>query len=250
MAFVIFAVVAVAWSLFVIRSIFTRRRLPLLPSAMVLVAAAVSIVLDARSIHLALAAPRSTLIIHVARQDDWWQLDYERDGVAFTTANELHVPAGTAVMLAYSGHPPPSIGSGVCLPVAPGRYALVVRETTTCRLGWRTIRAVAEPPAQFEAWLRNEARPARAGSPLFIDAGCAYCHVVRGVAASPSKIAPELTHFAARATIAAIDLPNRRGNLAGWIVHSRAIKHSSEMPQNRLDPAVLHALVAYLESLR
>ena len=109
---------------------------------------------------------------------------------------------------------------------------------------------MAEPPAQFEAWLRNEARPARAGSPLFIDAGCAYCHVVRGVAASPSKIAPELTHFAARATIAAIDLPNRRGNLAGWIVHSRAIKHSSEMPQNRLDPAVLHALVAYLESLR
>ena len=98
MAFVIFAVVAVAWSLFVIRSIFTRRRLPLLPSAMVLVAAAVSIVLDARSIHLALAAPRSTLIIHVARQDDWWQLDYERDGVAFTTANELHVPAGTAVV--------------------------------------------------------------------------------------------------------------------------------------------------------
>ena len=250
--FLFFAVAAVGWALVTIRWTFSPRRAKsvVVMSAVVLGAAVASLALDVRAIGLASAAPRSKLAIHVIPHGDWWQLDYERDGVAFTTANELHVPAQTAVMLTYAPRPAPSIADGVCVPLAVDRYALVARRSTTCRLGRRSVRVIADPPAAFDAWLRNEARPACAASPLFTDAGCAYCHVIRGVAVSPSKIAPELTHFAARATIAAIDLPNRHGNLAGWIVNSAAIKRSSQMPENRLDPAVLHALVAYLQSLR
>jgi cytochrome c oxidase subunit 2 len=250
--FLVFALAAMAWSLMVVRWTFTRRgaRPMLLVSIIVAGAAAVSVALDVRAIDSAWTARRSTLMIRVTRQDGWWQLDYMRDGVAFTTANELHVPAGTAVVVSWIGHPAPSIESGVLLPVGGDRYALVARGATAARFGWHTLRVVADPPAKFEAWLRNESRPARAGSALFADAGCAYCHVIRGVAMSASAVAPELTHFASRATIAATDLPNRPGYLAGWIVNSRALKRHSEMPQNRLDPAVLHALTAYLESLR
>ena len=252
MAFVILAIAGVAWSLVVIRwTITSRGRLTvLLLSLFVLGAATVSMALDVRRIHLARTADRSALFIGVVRRQDWWQLDYRRDGVAFTTANEQHLPAGTLVTLSWGGHPAPVIDNGVCLPLTGNRYAMVARSDTTCRFGRHRIRVVVEPSAQFEAWLRNEARPAHAGSPLFVDAGCAYCHVVRGVASSPSKTAPELTHFARRVTIAATDLPNTPGNLAGWIVNSGALKSGSEMPQNRLSPAVLHSLVDYLESLR
>ena len=251
-AFILFAVAAVAWSLAVIRWVVTRRgRRPLLLlSLLVLGGAAASVALDVRAIGLAMTSPRSMLTIRVTRRDDWWRLDYSRGGVTVTTANELHVPAGEAVMVEWAGRPAPSIESGVCLPLGPDHYALVARGTATARFGWHTLRVIGQPAAQFEAWLGNEARPARASCALFVDAGCAYCHVIRGVAASPSMIAPELTHFAARATIAATDLPNRPGFLAGWIVNSRALKRHSEMPQNRLDPAALHALTAYLESLR
>src|SRR5436189_92672 len=122
----------------------------LLVSAFVAGSGIVSLVLDFRSIHLAYSARRSTLVVHLVRQEAWW---------------------------------------------------------------------------------RNEALPARViagqGAALFTDAGCAYCHIIRGVAAAPSRFAPELTHFAARGTIVAMDLPNQRGNLDGWIVNSRAIKHGS-----------------------
>jgi len=117
---------------------------------------------------------------------------------------------------------------------------------------WRHVRVVADPPGAFDRWFANELRSAAriADSELFVSSGCAYCHVIRNVAENPSTIAPDLTHFGARRTIAATDLPNRRGFLSGWIVNSHALNHGSEMPPNRLDPVVLHRLVSYLESLR
>ena len=61
---------------------------------------------------------------------------------------------------------------------------------------------------------------------------------------------PDLTHFAARRTIAATSLPNRRGFLAGWVVDPPGLKPGTEMPRNRLDPLVLQKMLNYLESLR
>jgi cytochrome c oxidase subunit 2 len=75
------------------------------------------------------------------------------------------------------------------------------------------------------------------------------CHSVRGTPAG-SRIGPDLTHFASRRTIAAGTLPNTRGHLAGWILDPQRIKPGSRMPPNQLSPDDLHALLAYLETLR
>lgn len=261
--FLIFAGAAMIWSLVVLRASFSRRRRGVaalvVVSLIAVAAAAVSIASDLRTLRMARAARPSALSIHIVRQGDWWQLDYARGNVAFTTANELHVPAGTAVALSWSGAPAPTVDGGFCLPRGDeSRCTLVAGDATEARFFrlWPPMRTrlpiVVDPPAQFEAWLRNESAPARSPSEaaLFESAGCAYCHAVRGVADSPWKVAPDLTHFAARRTIDATALPNERGFLSGWIVHSAALEHGSLMPQNRLDPRVLHRLVDYLESLR
>jgi cytochrome c oxidase subunit 2 len=65
-----------------------------------------------------------------------------------------------------------------------------------------------------------------------------------------SRVGPDLTHLASRKTIAAGTLPNTRGHLAGWILNPQNVKPGSKMPPTLLASEDLHALVAYLETLR
>jgi cytochrome c oxidase subunit 2 len=263
--FVVFAAAAVVWALLVLRASLSLRRRGaaaiIVASVVAIAVAGASIALDLRAIALGRRARTSELSIRIVRQQDWWQLRYARGGVAFTTANELHVPAGTAVSLSWSDLPVPSIEGGVCLPRDDeSRCSFVASGSGQALFAalwpplWRRLPVVVDPPERFEQWLLHEALPAppsaRGGAALFESAGCAYCHGIRGVAEKPWLVAPDLTHFAARRTIAATELPNRRGFLAGWIVQSRGLKHGSAMPDNRLDPRVLQAMLDYLESLR
>jgi cytochrome c oxidase subunit II len=62
--------------------------------------------------------------------------------------------------------------------------------------------------------------------------------------------APDLTHLASRATLAAGTVPNTRGYLAGWILDPHSIKPGVNMPSNTLAPQDLQALLAYLGNLR
>lgn len=260
--FVVFAIASMAWSLGVLRSVVSkarRRVFFIVTSALAVAAALASAAMDLRSARIAASAHPSNVGIRVVRQGDWWQLEYARPGLAVTTANELHVPAGQAVRVTWTQAPVPSIRDAVFL----ADDTLLVVEGTTPRKArfaslwppmWRHLTVVADPPAQFERWLEAQARPVLPANPrgafLFVDSGCGYCHVLRGVTASPSVVAPDLTHFASRRTLAATDLPITPGMLAGWVVHSRGVKPSSAMPENALDPHALHALTAYLESLR
>jgi cytochrome c oxidase subunit 2 len=63
-------------------------------------------------------------------------------------------------------------------------------------------------------------------------------------------IGPDLTHVASRETLAAGAIRNSRGNLAGWVVNAPSIKPGTLMPRIDLEPDDLHAVVAYLETLR
>ncbi|HKS23688.1 MAG TPA: hypothetical protein VJZ76_12875, partial [Thermoanaerobaculia bacterium] len=120
--FVVFAAAAVLWSLLLVGA---RRRAMVGASVVVVAAAIVSIALDVRAMQGAARAQRSDVRIRIVRQDDWWRLEYARGGTTFVTANELHVPIGTAVALSWGGLPAPSIDGGVCVPSGDDGCALV-----------------------------------------------------------------------------------------------------------------------------
>jgi len=219
-------------------------------SCAVVVAGVLSIGLDVHAMWTVRSAPSSDLEIRIIRRGDWWQLDYARGPLFVTSANELHLPAAERVTLAYSGKTPLRIPNTICLPRGANRCVVVA--AVPARFLRRDLPIVVQSRADFDRWLANEVRPANVSpiaASMFRNDGCAYCHVIRGVVNEPSTVAPDLTHFASRATIAASGLPNRRGQLTGWVVHSRGVKPKSEMPDNAMRPAALHAVVSLLESL-
>lgn len=264
--FIFLAVASLAWSVLLIRWSVSRQHSPwrrrlLVCSAATAAIAAISIASDFRSLLLRLRAPDDGVAVVITDMGGWWQLAYTRGHTGFISANELHVPAGSLVTLDWRGGPFASWSSHDFLPGPIGRSFFIAKDrgvddVLLFRL-WplpmhRRLRIVADSRASFDRWFVNEMRPsaASASSSLFTSAGCSYCHVIRGVAEQPWKpAAPDLTHFAARGTIAATGTPNRHGFLAGWVIDSRGIKRDSEMPPNALEPAVLHPLLAYLESL-
>jgi cytochrome c oxidase subunit 2 len=264
MIFTLFAVAALIWLGPFLLWTFSPRssasRLLTAGGMPVLVLAAISIVSDLRSVVLRFRAPESNLLVVVNDTGKWLQLKYTRHKISFLTANELHVPAGAVVDVEWRG--PGLVGWSAhdFLPADNGRWRFIaedagVDDAWLIRL-WpaprsRRLRIVSDPPSEFARWFANEAKPADpSAAAFFTSCGCAYCHVIRGVAERPWKLAPDLTHFAARGTIAGTTLPNRRGFLAGWVVDPNGLKPGTEMPPNRLDPVVLHRILNYLESLR
>jgi cytochrome c oxidase subunit 2 len=75
------------------------------------------------------------------------------------------------------------------------------------------------------------------------------CHSIRGTEAG-SRVGPDLTHLASRATIASGVLPNTRGPLGGWVLDPQSIKPGVYMPPNQMKSDELHALLSYLQSLK
>jgi len=222
------------------------------------------------------AAPgRDALRVVVTGHQWWWEIRYgdtTSDG-GIITANEIHVPVGRTVVLELRSndviHSVWPIGLSPKLDEIPGKSnSLSLRadrpgvfrgqcaEYCGHQHAKMAFLVVAEAPGSFERWLqaqRETAAPpaddlARRGQQVFLSS-CALCHTVAGTPAA-GRAGPDLTHLAGRATIAAGTLANTRGNLAGWILDPQAIKPGAYMPPNPLAPPDLHAVVAYLETLR
>jgi cytochrome c oxidase subunit 2 len=206
----------------------------------------------------------------------WWDVQYTagdpRDHLR--TANELHIPVGRPIRIQLRSH---DVIHSFWVPSLQGKMDLVPGQVNTtwiqadsagvyrgecaeyCGLQHARMqfRVIALPEAEFAAWLAEQRKPAgpvsdsvgRAGQAVFLRSGCAFCHAIRGTPARAIS-GPDLTHFAGRSTIAAGTLPNTRGHLAGWISNPQAIKPGTLMPRIPLQPAELHALLAYLGSLR
>ena len=109
----------------------------------------------------------------------------------------------------------------------------------------------------FIKWWDHQLQPAPAPAAPLTQAGykyvttgpCSACHTIGGTPAG-GTVGPDLTHLASRRSIAAGTMPMGEGNLYGWVEDPQSVKPGNHMPTIGLEPAQLHAVVAYLETLK
>jgi cytochrome c oxidase subunit 2 len=239
-----------------------------------LIALLVASVWTGRSVASLQAA--SAVSIDVTGHQWWWEIQYE-DAVAsrrVTTANEIHIPTNRPVVLKVTSR---DVIHSFWVPNLQGKRDLIPGYTTALwmqasRTGvfrgqcaefcgmqhaHMAFDVVAESEEEFAGWLdamRQSGRDppdatARKGRDVFMQARCAGCHTIRGSDAA-GQTAPDLTHIASRSTLGAGSLPNTPDDLADWIRDPQRVKPGNQMPPNPLADDDLHALVAYLETLR
>ncbi len=204
-------------------------------------------------------------VIEVVGHQWWWEVRYPDAGVV--TANEIHLPVGRPVELrvvsadvVHSFWVPELAGKIDALPDhanslvlqadEPGEYRGVCAEFCGLQHAKMNLLVVAQPEAEFRAWLGGQAGLA-AGEPpqVFSDAGCAMCHTIRGTAAQ-GEMGPDLTHVGSRRTLAANTLRNTPEHLRRWLADPQQVKEGTQMEAPDLTPAELDELVAYLGELR
>jgi cytochrome c oxidase subunit II len=218
------------------------------------------------------AAGSTQLTIRVIAHDWWWEIRYP--GTRAITANEIHIPTntrvdvvGTTADVIHSFWVPelnrkidliPGMTNRVVLDAdKAGVYRGQCSEFCGLEHAHMAVEVVAEPPAQFRAWLANMSRSARTpttvaeqrGLATFLGSSCASCHSIRGTSAH-GDVGPDLTHLATRATLAALTVPNTPEYLRGWIADPQQLKPGAKMPSVPLSARELTDLTAYLESLR
>jgi cytochrome c oxidase subunit 2 len=196
----------------------------------------------------------------------WWEFRYGD----VTTANELHIPTGTAIDLDLTSADVihsfwvPALGpKSDMLPgttnhlrlFAPraGSFEGQCAEFCGVEHAWMRIRVVAESQADFDAWLQAQATTRKTieteAERVFLANICVSCHTIRGTAAAGTA-GPDLTHVGARAAIGAGVLPNDVARMRAWLADPQHYKPGSLMPRVPLSDGDLDALAAYLVSLK
>lgn len=223
---------------------------------------------------LALSAPAANdeMVVEVIGHQFWWEVRYPGHNVL--TANEIHIPAGTPVRVRLASQ---DVIHSFWAPELHGKLDMIPGQTNTLWLqadrpgvfkgvcaefcgvqhAKMTFLVIAQPQAEFAAWIAQQQRPAmlpiepiaQRGLEVFLRAGCVECHTVRGTDAT-GNLGPELTHVGSRRTLGAGIMANNPGNLGGWIAGPQHIKPGSLMPPTPLAGDDLQALVTYLSGLQ
>ncbi len=224
------------------------------------------------------AVPDGALEVEVIGHQWWWEFKYPELGI--TTANELHLPQGRAVVLAMSSA---DVIHSFWVPklagkrdVMPGRTSrlMFTPDSTGPYLGQcaefcgeshanMRFRVMVDPSETFEQWTAAQLTAptpvdsltgrVRQGAEAFqrvrtpANHSCVACHAIEGV--SFGVLGPNLSHVASRTTIASGILPNTTEGLTRWLRDPVGEKPGSLMPNIELTEDEIAALVAYLQSL-
>ncbi|MBW0446501.1 cytochrome c oxidase subunit II [bacterium M00.F.Ca.ET.228.01.1.1] len=206
----------------------------------------------------------------------WWEARYTDDtpGSGFAVANELHVPVGRPVVISLKAD---DVIHTFWVPNLHGKKDMIPGREST--IEFRADRAgtyrgqcaefcglehalmaftvVAEPAAEYDAWLARQRAPApqpanalqARGEHLFTTGNCAGCHTVRGTSAQ-GVLGPDLTHVMSRPMLGAGTFANTRANLESWIKAPGSMKPGTTMPPSQLSAQDLNALVAWIGTLQ
>ena len=243
-------------------------------SALILVALTVSTwVYDRR---LTQAADVPPLEIEIIARQWWWDVRYldRRADRIFRTANELHLPVGVPVRITLKSSDvihsfwvpnlagkqdliPGRVSQIMLHPLRIGSYRGQCAEFCGLQHARMALDVTVESPSAFARWSARQLQPAaapttpqaRAGLAIVTGRQCASCHMIAGTSAS-AQVAPDLTHFASRRSIAAGTLPMRRDAIRAWVRDPQVAKPGNNMPIVRLSEAELDSVTAYLETLR
>jgi cytochrome c oxidase subunit II len=214
-------------------------------------------------------------IIHVNGKQWWWDVTYKKgDSILARTANEIHIPVGQPVVfeletsdVIHSFWVPSLAGKLDLIPARTnylwlqadksGVYRGQCAEYCGAQHAHMGFEVIAEPAEQYSQWLQSQMAtaiqpsndPQRHGQQVFMTSPCVMCHAIRGTQAF-AQVGPDLTHLAARRTLASATLPNSRTSLGGWVSNAQGIKPGNHMPRITLPPQDLEDLIAYLESLK
>ncbi|MDQ4087628.1 MAG: c-type cytochrome, partial [Pseudomonadota bacterium] len=225
---------------------------------------------------LAQAAAAPALDIEIVANQWWWDVRYlsEDPSRIIRTANELHLPAGVPVRITLKSNDvihsfwipniagkqdliPGRVNDIVIRPLREGVYRGQCAEFCGLQHAHMALDVTVESPVEFARWQQRQGdlppppgTPlARAGYDYVTTRECASCHNIAGTPAS-GQVAPDLTHVASRRSIGAGTYPMSRGHLYAWIADPQSAKPGNNMPYVGLEPDELHAIVAYLETLR
>jgi cytochrome c oxidase subunit 2 len=223
----------------------------------------------------------NTLFVTVIGRQWWWEYSYDHYNgreLGFTTANELHMPAGDGSVpprrvfltlksadVCHSFWAPRLGGKTDCIPGRinsmwfqtdqPGLYVGQCAEYCGTQHANMLIRVVVDSPSDFESWLEEQRQPAKddpagsAGRSAFLAQSCVNCHRVRGTAAQ-GGYAPDLTHLMSRKTLASGMVENTSENLRSWVNDPQPIKPGCLMPAFGLTDRERNDIVSYLLTLR
>ena len=225
---------------------------------------------------MAAAAANEKLSVTVTGNQWWWDIVYNSGDASKTlrTANELHLPVGVPTRIILNSADVihsfwvPSLAGKQDL--IPGREndIIIVPKTTGMFRGQcaefcgvqhahMSLVVVVESYPDFVKWWSHQLQPApmpttplaMAGYKYVTTGPCSACHSIGGTTAG-GLVAPDLTHLASRRSLGAGTLPMNEGNLYGWVEDPQSLKPGVHMPTIGLEPDQLHAVVAYLETLK
>jgi cytochrome c oxidase subunit 2 len=225
---------------------------------------------------MASAAANEKLSITVTGNQWWWDVEYNAadSSKMVRTANEIHLPVGVPVRIylksndvIHSFWVPSLAGKQDLIPGRDNDITITPRKVGIYRgqcaeycgaehAKMALVVDVDSYPDFIKWWqhqLQSAPQPATpvtlAGYNYVMSRNCGACHAIAGTPAS-GTVGPDLTHLAGRRTIAAGAMPISQGNLYGWVADPQSIKPGSKMPTIGLEPGQLHAVVAYLETLK
>jgi len=224
---------------------------------------------------MANAAAKEKLSITVTGNQWWWDVQYNAadNSKMVRAANEIHLPVGVPVRIMLKSN---DVIHSFWVPSLAGKQDLIPGRDTDITITPQKVGIYRGQCAEycgaehakmalvvdvdsypdFIKWWQHQLQTAPkpttplalAGYNYVTSRNCSACHAIAGTPAS-ATVGPDLTHLASRRTLAA-SMPMSEGNLYGWVADPQSIKPGTKMPTIGLEPNELHAVVAYLETLK
>jgi cytochrome c oxidase subunit II len=213
--------------------------------------------------------------IRVIGHQWWWEIIYPDQRIV--TASDMHIPVGVpiyveveSVDVQHSWWVPELSGKIDAYPGRvnrtwiqadePGRFRVHCSEFCGTQHANMAMYVIAQPQAEFDAWVARTSQPAPPelwpeNDPVAaVFTQCIGCHAINGSTVAKGVSGPNLTNFGARTHIAAGVLDMNEENLKRWLRDPNEVKPGTLMGQavrrGSLSEEEIDVLTRYLLSLK